>query len=84
VLEPAPVNVQLIQGTRMPEGPRRFSPPWTVIERTQLSLKRFRASFAEGRRLLERLLWLSPEPVPNFLIEVPVPCGLSLRSGRRS
>jgi tetratricopeptide (TPR) repeat protein len=26
-----------------------------------------------GRRLLDRLAWLSPEPVPNFLIEVPVP-----------
>jgi tetratricopeptide (TPR) repeat protein len=26
-----------------------------------------------GRRLLERLAWLAPEPVPNFLIEVPVP-----------
>jgi hypothetical protein len=22
---------------------------------------------------LERLAWLAPEPVPNFLIEVPVP-----------
>ena len=28
---------------------------------------------APGRRLLERLAWLAPEPVPNFLIEVPVP-----------
>jgi hypothetical protein len=26
-----------------------------------------------GRRLLERLAWLAPEPVPNFLIGVPVP-----------
>jgi len=25
------------------------------------------------RRLLERLAWLAPEPVPNFLGEVPVP-----------
>jgi hypothetical protein len=29
---------------------------------------------APARRLLERLVWLSPEdPVPNFLIEVRVP-----------
>jgi hypothetical protein len=26
-----------------------------------------------GRRLLDRLAWLAPEPVPNFLIDVPVP-----------
>jgi tetratricopeptide (TPR) repeat protein len=26
-----------------------------------------------GRRLLERLAWLAPEPVPNFLVEVPIP-----------
>jgi hypothetical protein len=26
-----------------------------------------------GRHLLELLSWLAPEPVPNFLIEVPVP-----------
>jgi tetratricopeptide (TPR) repeat protein len=26
-----------------------------------------------ARRLLERLAWLAPEPVPNFLIEVPAP-----------
>jgi hypothetical protein len=25
-----------------------------------------------GRRLLERLAWLAPEPVPGFLLEVPV------------
>jgi tetratricopeptide (TPR) repeat protein len=28
---------------------------------------------APGRRLLERLAWLAPEPVPNFLIGVAVP-----------
>jgi tetratricopeptide (TPR) repeat protein len=26
-----------------------------------------------GRRLLERLAWFAPEPIPNFLLEVPVP-----------
>src|SRR5258708_30740354 len=26
-----------------------------------------------GRRLLERLAWLAPEPIPNFLLEVPAP-----------
>jgi tetratricopeptide (TPR) repeat protein len=26
-----------------------------------------------GRRLLERLAWFGPEPIPNFLLEVPVP-----------
>jgi tetratricopeptide (TPR) repeat protein len=26
-----------------------------------------------GRRLLERLAWLAPEPVPDFLLDVPVP-----------
>jgi tetratricopeptide (TPR) repeat protein len=26
-----------------------------------------------GRRLLERLAWLAPDPVPEFLLEVPVP-----------
>jgi len=26
-----------------------------------------------GRRLLERLAWFAPEPMPNFLLEVPVP-----------
>jgi tetratricopeptide (TPR) repeat protein len=26
-----------------------------------------------GRRLLERLAWFAPEPIPNFLFEVPVP-----------
>jgi hypothetical protein len=26
-----------------------------------------------GRRLLERLVWFAPEPIPNFLLEVPVP-----------
>jgi hypothetical protein len=28
---------------------------------------------APGRRLLEMLAWLAPEPVPNFLLDVPVP-----------
>ena len=26
-----------------------------------------------GHRLLERLAWFAPEPIPNFLLEVPVP-----------
>jgi tetratricopeptide (TPR) repeat protein len=26
-----------------------------------------------GRSLLERLAWFAPEPIPNFLLEVPVP-----------
>jgi tetratricopeptide (TPR) repeat protein len=26
-----------------------------------------------GRRLLERLAWLAPEPVPEFLLDVPIP-----------
>ncbi len=26
-----------------------------------------------GRRLLDRLAWFAPEPIPNFLLEVPVP-----------
>jgi tetratricopeptide (TPR) repeat protein len=26
-----------------------------------------------SRRLLERLAWFAPEPIPNFLLEVPVP-----------
>jgi hypothetical protein len=26
-----------------------------------------------GRRLLERLAWLAPEKVPEFLLDVPVP-----------
>jgi tetratricopeptide (TPR) repeat protein len=26
-----------------------------------------------GRRLLERLAWFAPEPIPNFLLELPVP-----------
>ena len=27
----------------------------------------------EGRRLLKRLAWFSPEPIPEFLLDVPVP-----------
>lgn len=26
-----------------------------------------------GRRLLERLAWLAPEPIPDFLLDVPIP-----------
>jgi tetratricopeptide (TPR) repeat protein len=28
---------------------------------------------SNGRRLLERLAWFAPEPIPNFLLEVPLP-----------
>jgi len=26
-----------------------------------------------GRHLLERLAWLAPDPVPEFLLDVPIP-----------
>ncbi len=30
-----------------------------------------------GRRLLQRLAWLAPEPIPDFLLDVPVPSAKS-------
>ncbi|HXU29756.1 MAG TPA: tetratricopeptide repeat protein [Thermoanaerobaculia bacterium] len=33
---------------------------------------------APARRLLERLAWLGPEPIPESLLDVPIPCESSL------
>jgi tetratricopeptide (TPR) repeat protein len=44
--------------------PRAFAVTWqTSVDRLTLA----------GRRLLERLSWFAPVPVPDFLLDVPVP-----------
>jgi tetratricopeptide (TPR) repeat protein len=49
---------------RLMNYPRAFAVTW------QTSVDQLTPA---GRRLLERLAWFAPEPVPEFLFEVPVP-----------
>jgi hypothetical protein len=48
---------------RLMNYPRAFAVTW------QTSVDQLTPA---GRRLLERLVWFAPEPVPNFLLDVPV------------
>jgi hypothetical protein len=51
-------------------GERITKYPPAVAVTWQTSLNQLSAP---GRRLLQRVAWLAPEPVPNFLIEVRAP-----------
>jgi hypothetical protein len=49
---------------RLTNYPRAFAVTW------QTSVGQLTPA---GRRLLERLAWFAPEPIPDFLLDVPVP-----------